>query len=104
MGTGALTTGSAGTLTLTGAKPSAAAFLFTSLAATPTPFKGGTLVPLPVLLGLPLGTSPGGQVALAWSSWPAGLSGLPVHLQYAIQDAGAVAGVALSNAARGDVP
>ena len=49
-------------------------------------------------------TNPGGSLPLAWPTWPGGLSGLSLYFQYAIQDAGAVCGVALSNALRADVP
>ena len=69
-----------------------------------SPFKGGTLVPVPVSLMLPLATSPSGDAPLPWTAWPAGLSGLDLYFQYAIQDAGAVHGVALSNAVKADVP
>ncbi len=105
-GSGALLTGSAGALTLTNAAgPGAVAILFTSLSSTPTPFKGGTLLPVPIALQLTLSTggSPG-SIPLGWSSWPAGLSGASLYFQYAIADALAVQGVALSNALRADVP
>jgi Tol biopolymer transport system component len=103
-GTGTLVTGSAGSLVLSNAAPSAIAMLFTSLSGNPTPFKGGLLVPVPAIHMLLLGTSPGGSLPLAWGAWPGGLSGLGVHFQYAIQDAGGPHGVSLSNALRGDVP
>ncbi len=105
-GSGALLTGSAGALTLTNAAgPGAVAILFTSLSSTPTPFKGGTLLPVPIALQLTLSTggSPG-SIPLGWSSWPAGLSGASLYFQYAIADALAVQGVALSNALRADLP
>jgi hypothetical protein len=103
-GAGPLATGSAGSLALTAAAPSAPALLFVALASTPTPFKCGTLVPLPPSASLFLATSAAGSAVLAWTAWPAGLSGLSLHLQYAIHDAGAVCGVALSNALRADLP
>ena len=103
-GTGPLTTGSAGTLPLTNAASSALASLLVSLTGTPTPFKGGVLVPIPILLALSLNTSPAGSIPLGWSAWPAGLSGFSLYFQYAIQDAGAPNGLALSNALRADVP
>jgi hypothetical protein len=104
VGTGALTPGSAGTLVLGNAAPSAYSVLFISLVGTPTPFKCGTLVPLPVALQLPLFTNGTGSIALGWASWPGVLSGLDLYFQYAIQDAGAACGVALSEALRADVP
>jgi hypothetical protein len=103
-GTGSLQAGSSGALTLTDAAPSALALMFVSVASTPTPFKGGTLVPLPPLLTLALPTDSLGSVLLPWASWPSGLSGLSLFFQYAIQDVAAVKGVALSNALGADVP
>ncbi|MGQ0551692.1 MAG: FG-GAP repeat protein [Planctomycetota bacterium] len=104
VGTGPLTTGSSGALTLSQAASSANAILFLSLASTPSPFKCGTLVPVPLAFQFSLNTDGGGGIPLAWPSWPSGLSGLSLYFQYAIQDAAAVCGVALSNALRADVP
>jgi hypothetical protein len=105
VGTGTLVPGSTGSLTLTGAAPSATALLFVSLSSTPTPFKGGTLVPLPAALTLPLVTSAGGGIPLSWTSWPGGLPpATSLFLQYAIADGGAPAGAALSNALKGVTP
>jgi choice-of-anchor C domain-containing protein len=103
-GTGELVAGSAGTLVLTAAAPSAPALLFVALASVPVPFKGGTLLPVPTLLTLPLVTSPVGGIPLGWGAWPAGLSGSSLWFQYGVQDAGAPVGVALSNGLRADVP
>jgi hypothetical protein len=104
-GTGTLAPGSPGTLTLSDAAPTASAGLFLSLASTPTPFKGGTLVPVPATLLLPVVTTAGGSIPLAWASWPAGLpAATSIFVQYAIADAGAPAGVALSNALHGLTP
>ncbi|MGQ0553684.1 MAG: FG-GAP repeat domain-containing protein, partial [Planctomycetota bacterium] len=80
-GTGLLSTGSAGTLTLSNAAPSALSTLFVSLSSTLTPFKGGTLVTVPVALSLPIFTSPSGTIPLSWASWPAGLSGAQLYFQ-----------------------
>jgi hypothetical protein len=103
--TGTLVPGSPGTLTLSGAAPSATAFLFLSFTSTPTPFKGGTLVPVPVALTLPLATNVSGSIPLAWTSWPGGLPpGTTLYLQYAVADVGAPAGAALSNALKGVTP
>jgi hypothetical protein len=105
VGTGTLAPGSSGGLTLSGAAASAAASLFVSLASTPTPFKGGTLVPVPPVLTLPLVTNGSGAIPLAWASWPGGLpAATSIFVQYAIADAGAPAGVALSNALGGVTP
>jgi hypothetical protein len=105
VGTGSLVPGTPGTLTLTGAAPSATALLFLSLSSTPTPFKGGTLVPVPAALTLPLVTSAGGGIPLSWTSWPGGLPpATSLFQQYAIADGGAPAGAALSNALKGVTP
>ncbi|MGQ0553485.1 MAG: hypothetical protein ACT4PU_09735 [Planctomycetota bacterium] len=103
-GTGPLTTGSPGTLTLGGAAPAALSVLFVGLVGAPTHFKCGTLVPVPVAFELPIFTDGAGSIPLAWAAWPSGLSGLSLYFQYAMQDATAVCGVALSNALRADVP
>ena len=101
---GTLETGSPGTLVLSSAAPSAFSMLFVSLSSAPLPFKCGTLVPLPPVAKFPLFTNGIGVIPLGWASWPGGLSGFSVYFQYAIQDAGAVCGVALSNALKGNVP
>jgi hypothetical protein len=104
-GTGTLAPGSPGTLTLSDAASTASAGLFFSLASTPTPFKGGTLVPVPATLVLPMVTTAGGAIPLAWATWPSGLpSATSIFVQYAVADAGAPAGVALSNALEGVTP
>ena len=103
-GTGTLAAASAGTLELSGAAPLAPALLLVSLANTPTPFKCGTLVTVPILFQLALPTSAAGQLNLGWGSWPGGLSGASVYFQCAVGDAGAPCGAAISNALRGDVP
>jgi hypothetical protein len=103
-GSGPLTPASAGSLALADAAPASLAMLFVSLASTPTPFKCGTLVAVPVAFQLPLATNAAGALNLAWGAWPAGLSGLELYFQYAIQDGAAVCGVALSNALRAGVP
>lgn len=103
-GTGPLAEGSDGWLVLVNAPGSKPATLFISLAGTPSPFKGGTLWPVPVMITLPLVTSPIGEIPLGWPAWPAGLSGFSLYFQYGISDPAAVKGVALSNCLRADVP
>jgi hypothetical protein len=103
-GTGTLAAGSAGSLSLTLARPSSAAVLFMSLASTPAPFKGGNLIPIPTLLTLNLFTNGSGGIVLPFV-WPSGMpSGTSIYFQYAIQDAAAVKGVALSNGLKGITP
>ena len=103
-GNGPLTPGSSGALTLTDAARSALSALFTSIGSAPVPFKGGTLAASPPALTLTLVTSQVGSIALNFSHWPAGLSGLELYFQYAIKDGAAVQGVALSNALEADIP
>ncbi|HZM00633.1 MAG TPA: PQQ-dependent sugar dehydrogenase [Planctomycetota bacterium] len=104
-GEGTLVAGTPGSVELTNAMPSAAAYLFVSLGVGGVPFKGGTLMPVPTLLLLPLASSPTGTLNLSWASWQAGVPGGTVLcFQYAIQDAGALNGVALSNALKAVTP
>jgi hypothetical protein len=104
VGSGPLTTGSAGSLALSNAAPSASCLLFVSLSSTPVGFKGGTLCAFPFAVTLPLGTDGSGALTLPWASWPSGLSGSSLFFQYAIADAAGPAGASLSNAERADVP
>ncbi|HEX5010432.1 MAG TPA: choice-of-anchor R domain-containing protein [Planctomycetota bacterium] len=104
-GYGQLLAGSNGLIVLTFAAPSAPSLLFLSAGAiVPTSFKGGTLLPVPVLLALPLHTDALGSATLPWAAWPPGVSGLDLYFQAGIQDAAAVKGVALSNALAAHVP
>jgi hypothetical protein len=103
-GTGTLVTASPMSLSLSKAAPSALALLFVAVSSAPTPFKGGSLVPVPPLYALSLATSASGVVQLASAAWPPGASGFSLYFQCAIQDASAVHGAALSNALRADVP
>ncbi len=90
--------GTPGVLRLSGAQPLAVAVLFVSPVSTPSPFKGGLLVPVPPVLAAPLVTSAGGEVELPWDAWPALTPGSTWYLQAGVADAGGPAGVALSNA------
>ncbi len=104
VGTGTLTQGSAGSLALSHAAPSEIAFLFAATSGTPTPFKCGTLVPVPIGADFLLVTNPLGTTVAPWSSFSAGLSGLSFYFQCAAHDPAAACGVSLSNALRADVP
>jgi len=102
---GSLIAGSSGALTLSDAAPLAPTLLFLSLGSAPVPFKGGTLAAFPPVLHLPLGTDAAGALSLPWAAWPTGIaSGTALVFQCAVQDAGAVHGVALSNAVQGLAP
>lgn len=103
-GSGALTAGAPNTLALGRAAPSSLAALFASIGSTPTPFKGGTLAPIPFTKLLFTTTSPTGTVTLPFA-FPAGVpSGTELHAQWAIDDAAAILGVALSNSIVGVTP
>ena len=97
-GTGSQIAGQPASLSLTSAAPSAPCVLFVGFSSNPTPFKGGTLVPVPPQLVVPFTTSPAGAVNLPFT-WPTGVpSNFSLYYQFAIQDGGALFGVALSNA------
>jgi plastocyanin len=103
-GNGPLTAGSNAELVLENAAPNALVGLFISFASIPTPFKGGTLctIPLDSLTLFPIG--PTGSVTLP-SVIPGGIpAGTEVFWQYAIQDAAAIKGVAMSNCLRSTFP
>ena len=65
---------------------------------------GDTLCASPEVATLALVTGGTGALALPWSSWDAGLSGLSLFFQYAIDDGAAIHGVALSNCEKADTP
>jgi hypothetical protein len=103
---GALTGGSANQVDLTNAAPSATAGLFLALGpVTPAAFKGGTLKPIPFLIDpVILNTNPAGEIPIPFVMPPGIPPGTELWIQWAIQDAAAVKGVALSNAILGTTP
>ena len=102
-GSGPLSPGSANVLTLAGGQPSSAATLVVGLQRIDAPFKGGVLVPSPLLL-LTLATNGAGGFSLPFSM-PAGLpSGASFYLQAWISDPGATAGLSASNGLQGTTP
>jgi len=96
-GEGPLSSGSLNTLFVQNANPSSPAALFVGFVQGAAAFKGGTLVPVPWILQLGLATSGAGTITLPFLM-PAGLTGLSMYMQLGVQDAGASAGIALSNA------
>jgi FG-GAP repeat len=103
-GDGPLLPGSHGAVALTAAAASAPALLLVAIGPPgAAPFKGGVLQAVPVTLTLLASTGPTGGLALPFDM-PAGFSGQGFVLQWAIADAGAPAGVALSNGLRGQAP
>ncbi len=102
-GTGNLSAGSANQLSLTNARPSSTATLVAGISTLNVPFKGGTMVPDPILL-LALPTSAAGTTALPFT-WPAGIpAGFPIWFQFWIQDAAASFGLSASNGLSGTTP
>jgi Tol biopolymer transport system component len=97
-GTGSLVAGSRAALDLVKAAPDAVAILFAAQQSQPVSFKGGVLEAFPILVIVTVMTDGVGAAALAFT-WPAGLpAGSALFFQYAIDDAAAIHGVALSNA------
>jgi hypothetical protein len=101
---GTLEPSSTVSLALTGAAPVSSAVLILGFAAIDVPFKGGILVPSPdaILAGLP--TGPAGDFTAA-GTLPASVpSGVTIHAQFWIVDAGGPKGFAASNAVVGTTP
>jgi hypothetical protein len=94
---GVLSSGNSFVLMLRDALATSPSALFVGLVASPTPFKGGMLVPVPPLLQLTVFTDADGKWVLEPAS---GTGSIPVDvvLQAAVLDPGAVNGVSLSNA------
>jgi choice-of-anchor B domain-containing protein len=90
-----LDTGNVATVTLDQAAPNALSVLFLSLGTNPVPFKGGTLVTLPILLDLTFSTDGSGTLTFPISG---GGGPVTVYGQFAIADGSQPKGVALSNA------
>jgi hypothetical protein len=98
-GTGVLGSGSSNHIDLAGSNPSSPATLVFGLSQLNAPFKGGVLVPDPLML-LPFTTSGAGTLSLPFTL-PAVPPGLDMIFQYWIQDAAASKGFAASNALKG---
>jgi hypothetical protein len=105
VGSGSLAEGSTNQVTLSQAAAGALSGVFLGLASNPTPFKGGTLKPVPLLVEpILLPTDGSGGWALPFVMPAAIPSGTELWVQVGIQDGAAVAGVSLSNAVRGLTP
>jgi hypothetical protein len=103
-GNGTLVAGSPGMLGLINAAPSAPAVLLVSLTSSAFPFKGGTVVTVPVALAVSLATSSTGVLTLPFT-WPAAIPpATSLFFQYAILDAGGPQGASLSNAVKAVTP
>jgi hypothetical protein len=97
---GDLSTGTTADLQLSGALPGVAAWLVTGLSSQPAPFKGGTLVPLPILLEMPLAVDGLGLALIP--GIPGGLGPATLYLQMVQANASQPQGWAISNALRVD--
>lgn len=94
-----LASGGEATLSLEGAPALAPTWLVAGLGAAPTPFKGGMLVPGPILLALPLAVNAAGTASVPISG---GGGPFSVYVQAIVVDGGQANGYALSNAVRID--
>ena len=103
-GTGPLNAGSYNSLELENAAPGAPAGLLLSLASSPTPLLGGVIVPGLTAPPIVQTTGATGKASFPFTL-PAGIpAGTEIWAQYAVLDAAAVQGFALSNATMGTVP
>lgn len=103
-GTGSLRAGWPFALELQGALPSAPLLLWLSVVSQPTPFAGGMLHALPVVVQLPLVAEGSGALQLA-ATWPAGVPpGASVWFQTLTKDVSAPPGFTLSNGLRAIAP
>ena len=102
-GTGSLVGGTNTSLALASARPSAPVWLVTGLSALDAPFKGGTLVPDPLLV-LNTVTNAAGAVTLTFAM-PAGVpAGIDLVAQFWIPDPAGPHGFAASNGLTGTTP
>jgi len=103
-GSGSLVSGSPTSLSVSHARPLSTAFLIVGFAASGLPFKGGTLVPQPNVVGPALPLNGAGEITLAFP-WPAGIpSATPLWYQAWIADPVAVAGFAATNGLKSVTP
>jgi hypothetical protein len=103
IGEGTLQPGAPFEFTLKDARPSTSCWHIVGLSGGNFPFKGGTLVPVPLLINGPLPTGGAGQLVLA-GNWPGAPTGVALYLQFIIQDIAAVQKFALSNALKATMP
>jgi len=100
-GAGGLLSGTSNQISLLGVPPSVPAQLFMGLVVGAAPFKGGTLIPVPFLIALPLSTSGTGTLDLPFVLPDGVPAGTPLVFQYAVKDSLAIGGVSLSNGLKG---
>ncbi|HZM00960.1 MAG TPA: hypothetical protein VFD43_11990 [Planctomycetota bacterium] len=90
-----LSAGNVATLSLSGAQPFAPMLFVAGISFGPLPFKGGTLVPVPRLLGVFFMADATGGVNL---TVPGGWASVTAYLQAVVADPAQPFGVAISNA------
>lgn len=93
--------GLGGTISLQDGPADATTFAIAGTQLNPTPFKGGTLAPLPPLLIAGLSTDSNGAIS---GPIAAGQGPLTIYVQFIFDDPGATQGVGLSNAIQIDMP
>ncbi len=91
-----LATGATADLLVEDAAPNKFALLAASTSFSPTPFKGGTLVPLPFELLLPFRTDASGEISIPGIEGGGGP--FDAYVQFIIVDLAQKRGIALSNA------
>lgn len=103
-GSGEMTAMGTVALDLTSALEDSTAALVMGLSELNTPFKGGVLVPAPLLILAGLPTDPAGAYNLQ-ATWPAGVpSGVTSYFQFWVTDVSAPAGFSASNGLSGTTP
>jgi hypothetical protein len=102
-GTGTLLPGEPFAFTLTDALEGALTSHVVGLSVIDAPFKGGTMVPLPLLINKGFLIGPDGTLTLA-GTWPAGGSGLTLSLQFWVHDPTGPVGYSASNAVSATIP
>jgi hypothetical protein len=100
---GTLLAGQPFSFRLASGPPSGQAFHIVGLSQLAAPFKGGTMIPNPILINGPFGLNAAGQLNLA-GLWPAGGSGLTLWVQYWMPNGGGPAGFVASTGVRAQIP
>jgi hypothetical protein len=96
-----LAKGYSATLQITGAAPSSTAYIAVGFSNSPTPLKGGTLVPVPLFLLVPVSTSGAGTVTIPGIKGGGGP--VSVYIQAIIVDGSQALGFAFTNAVQVDL-
>lgn len=103
-GSGPLLVHSSMSLSLTGARPNAAAWLFLGLSRIDAPLLGGTLIPAPDVVVSPLVTNGSGAITLSAILPPGIPLGASLYFQYWIAEPANPVGASASNGLQGAIP